>query len=318
MTAPPPAAAGASGRALRLAQFGLLVNAGLAATKLAAGLIGSSYALVADAIESMFDIFGSIVVWSGLRIAARDATDDYPFGYGKAEPLAAAVVALLLLGAGVGIAIEAVREILRPHQSPASWTLAVVVVVILVKEFLARRVAHVAHETGSTAVMADAAHHRSDALTSAAAFVGIALAVLGGPGWESADDWAALVAAAVILVNGVTLLRPALADLMDRDPGGDVREAVRAAALSPPGVLDVEKLKVRRTGTSYHVDIHVQADPAMSLFDAHELSGMVKTAIRRDVPGIAGVLVHMEPFEGEGASRAGGRATRIAEPGSRG
>jgi cation diffusion facilitator family transporter len=287
----------ASSRGVRSAQLGLLVNTILAITKFVAGILGNAYALVADAVESAADIFSSLIVWGGLRIASRRADEDYPFGYGKAEPLTAAVVALLLIGAGVGIAVEAVREIRTPHHTPAPFTLAVLVGVILVKEILFRRVIRVGQEVGSTAVKADAWHHRSDAITSAAAFVGISIALVGGPGWEAADDWAALAASVVIVVNAGLLLRPAIQDLMDRSPSGDLLDRIGAAALATSDVRSIEKLMVRKVGLTYFVDLHVQADPAMSLHDAHVLSGRVKTAIRGAVPEVAGVLIHMEPHE---------------------
>ena len=285
----------------RLAQIGLVINALLAGVKLVAGLVGHSYALVADAIESATDMIGSLVVWSGLRIASRSPDDRYPFGYGRAEPLAAAAVAALMLAAAAGIAIEAVREIRTPHHAPAPFTLAVLAVVIVVKEVLAKRVRKAGEATGSVVVEADAGHHRADAITSAAAFVGISVALIGGQGWEPADDWAALLAAAVICVNGGLLLRKATGDLMDRAPDPSLFQAIGDAARQTPGVLAIEKLKIRKSGTSHYVDIHVQADPALSLHDAHILSGCVKGAIRARVPTALGVLIHMEPFEPGGA-----------------
>ena len=281
----------------RLAQLGLVINAGLAVIKLVAGLLGNSYALVADAVESSTDMIGSLVVWSGLRIASKDPDELYPFGYGRAEALAAATVSALMLGAATGIAIEAIAEIRTPHHAPAWWTLLVLALVIVVKELLAKRVKAVSDVSGSVVVAADAWHPRADAITSGAAFIGISMALIGGPGWEPADDWAALVAAGVILINGSLLLRTALRDLMDRAPAPAVLATVADAAITTPGVLAIEKLKIRKSGTAFYVDIHVQADPALSLHDAHILSGMVKTAIRQRVPAAMGVLIHMEPFE---------------------
>jgi cation diffusion facilitator family transporter len=280
-----------------LAQLGLVVNAVLAVVKLVAGLLGNAYALVADAIESSIDMVGSLVVWGGLRIASRDPDERYPFGYGRAEAIAGAVVGALMLGAAAGISIEAIAEIRTPHDAPAPWTLAVLVLVIVIKELLAKRVLKASEATGSVAVAADAWHHRADAITSAAAFIGISVALIGGPGWESADDWAALVAAAVITVNALLLFRTAAHDLMDGAPARTVHEDVAQAALTTNGVLAIEKLKIRKSGTNYYVDIHVQADPTMSLHDAHILSGCVKTAIRARIPSAAGVLIHMEPYE---------------------
>jgi cation diffusion facilitator family transporter len=284
-------------RGLRAARAGLLINVGLVVVKLGAGVAGRSYALIADGVESSLDVVSSLVVWGGLRITARPADEDYPYGYGKAETLATVIVALLLIGAAAGIAAAAIAEIRTPHHMPAPFTLAVVPVVVVVKEGLFRRVRRVGHETGSSAVQADAWHHRSDAITSAAAFVGIAVALWGGPGWESADDWAALFAAAIIATNGLRLLGPTLDDLMDRMPDSPIVDLIDVAARAVPGVLATEKLRVRKLGTTYYVDLHVQADPAMPLVDAHILSGKVKGAIHQAVPDVAGVLVHMEPFE---------------------
>ena len=290
----------ASRRGIRSAQLAILVNTALAITKLVAGLVGHAYALVADAIESTADIFSSTIVWGGLRVASRDPDDAYPFGYGKAEPLAAAVVSLMLVGAAAGIALEALSEIRTPHHAPAPWTLGVLVSVVGVKWLLSRRVHAIGVDIDSTVVKADAWHHMSDAVTSAAAFIGISIALWGGPGWESADDWAALAASGVIAYNGVNMLRPALHDLMDRMPGPDVIEPVRNAAAGVPGVRATEKLFIRRSGLGYRVTLHVQADAGMSLRDAHVLSGAVKAAIRHAVPQVQYVLVHMEPFEQNG------------------
>lgn len=285
-------------RGIRTARTGMLVNTVLALVKLVTGLVGNAYVLVADAVESIADIFSSLVVMGGLHIAAREADESYPFGYGKAEPLAAAVVALVLVGAAVGISLSAIREIRTPHHTPAPFTLLVLVLVIVVKEVLFRRVAEVGEDTGSSAIKADAWHHRSDALTSAAAFIGISVALIGGDGWEAADDWAALFAAAIIVVNAVRLIRPAVGDLMDRSPPDELLGRISRAALAADDVQAIEKLKVRKVGLSYNVDLHVQADPAMSLHAAHIVSGKVKGAIRAAVPEVAGVLIHMEPHEG--------------------
>jgi len=284
-------------RAMRAAQVGMLVNLILAIIKLIAGIVGHAYALVADAVESTADIFSSLVVYGGLRIAAQPADEDHPYGHGRAEALAGALVAIMLLAAALGIAIEAVREIRTPHHTPRAWTLGVLVGVIVIKQVLASRVFRIGEETGSTAVMADAQHHRSDVITSTAAFVGISIAVIGGPGWEQADDWAALVASVVICYNGVKMLRPAINDLMDRVPEPHVVQTIATAATSVSEVFAIEKLKVRKVGLQYAVDLHVQADPNISLHDAHIVSGKVKGAIRAAMPAVDGVLIHMEPYE---------------------
>jgi len=282
---------------IRAAQVGLAVNLLLAVVKLVAGLVGNSYALLADAVESTTDVFSSLIVWGGLRVAAQPADESHPYGHGKAEALAGAVVALMLFGAAVSVAWSAIREINRPNHPPEAFTLAVVAAVVIVKEVLFRRVVRVGEAMNSTAVQGDAWHHRSDALTSAAAFIGIGLAVFGGPKFHSADEWAALAATVVIAFSGVRLLIPAVNDLMDRMPDAATLAAVEQAATSVEGVRAIEKLRVRKFGIEHFVDLHVQADPTMSLHDAHILSGKVKGAIRTAVPTVKEVLIHMEPFE---------------------
>jgi cation diffusion facilitator family transporter len=284
-------------RPVRLIEIGLLANFVLAGVKFVAGLVGNSYALIADAVESVADLFGSLIVWGGLRIAARDPDADYPFGYGKAEAVAAGVVGMLLVAAAVALSIEAVREILTPHHAPEPYTLVVLVAVVALKWILARRVRQGAKTHASRLMEADAAHHLSDAITSAAAFVGISVALIGGPGWEAADDVAALVASAIILINGWRIVRPAVRELLDRSPEDAVLDQVDRAARSVPEVRATEKLRVRSMGNRYLVEVHVQSDPSMSLHAAHIVSGKVKSAIRAAVPDVRDVLVHMEPFE---------------------
>jgi cation diffusion facilitator family transporter len=286
----------ATSRSIRWAQAGLLVNAVLVLVKLVAGIVGHANALVADAVESSADIFSSFIVWMGLSIAAKPADEDHPYGHGKAEPLAAAVVSLMLLAAAIGISIMAIREILHPHHLPAPFTLFVAAGVIIVKEILYRRVARVGRDVGSTVIAADAWHHRADAISSLAAFVGISIALWGGRGWEAADDWAALVAAILVAVNGVRTLRPAISGLMDEAPDRAVKEQALQVASSIHGVRSVESLHVRRSGLGFYMDLHVQADPTISLEDAHEIAAKVKYGIRAAIPNVVNVLVHMEPY----------------------
>jgi cation diffusion facilitator family transporter len=288
-----------SGRAIRSAVLGLIVNVLLVAIKLVAGIVGNAYVLIADAVESSTDVFSSLIVWRGVAVAGRPPDEDHPYGHGKADALAAAAVALMLIAAAVGITIAAIREIGKPHSPPATFTLFVAIGVVLVKETLFRRVRRVGDEVGSAALYADAWHHRADAITSAAAVIGIALALVGGPGWETADDWAAILAAGVIALNGARTMLISVRELMDTAPDIGVRSTIADAARGVSGVLAIEKLRVRGTSGSYAIDLHVQTDPMMPLRDAHELSGRVKSAIRAAVPQAASVLIHIEPFEEE-------------------
>jgi len=279
----------------RASVVGLGVNGGLAVVKLVVGIAGNSYALVADAIESLGDIFSSLIVWSGLSIAARPADADHPYGHGKAEPLAALCVALMLAAAAVTIAVQAIHEINAPHHAPAAYTLVVLLGVVAIKESLFRYARRAGDRIGSTAVRADAWHHRSDALTSAAAAVGIAIALIGGPGWEPADDWAALAACAIIAFNAARFTHTAVGELMDARPNLALAEGIPAAVLRVPGAQGVEKILVRKMGPDIYVDLHLEVDPAMSVRDAHLIAHQVKDAIRAAWPQVADVLIHVEP-----------------------
>jgi cation diffusion facilitator family transporter len=283
----------------RLALLGMMANIVLASIKIGAGIAGNAYVLIADGIESALDVAGSAIIWGGLKFAARPPDETHPYGHGKAEPIAAIVVAAGVLAAAAGLAVQSVREILTPHHAPARFTLVVLIVVVFVKEFLYRVVARVGRQVESTAVKTDAWHHRSDAMTSIAAFVGISIALIGGRGWESADDWAALFACAVIAANGLLLLKPALHEIMDTAPRGDIIETIQRAANSVPGVLETEKCLVRKMGLAFYVDLHVGVDGTMSVHDGHRIAHEVKAAIKRANEHIADVLVHVEPAGAE-------------------
>ncbi len=282
-------------RSRRATLLGMVVNTLLAVGKMAAGFIGQSHALVADGVESLADLFSSVIVWRGMVIAATPADEDHPYGHGKAEPLASAVVATLLLLAALWIAINSVREILRPHGTPAPWTLAVLIVVVLAKETLFRFVFREGTAIESGAVQSDAWHHRCDAITSLFAAVGIAVALLGGPGYEAADDLAALLASLVIGWSGWRLLRGAFDELMDAAPDVALVEAVRRHASAVPEVKGVEKCNLRKMGWHLYVDIHIEVNGQLTVERAHVIAHEVKDHLRAQLPKIRDVLVHIEP-----------------------
>ena len=282
-------------QSLRATVLGILVNVVLAITKIVAGFAGNAYALIADGVESLMDIFSSGVIWGGLKIAATPADQDHPYGHGKAEALAAFVVALTLLATAGVLAYNSVREILTPHHAPAAFTLAVLLGVILIKESLFRFAFKVGAEVESTAVKVEACHHRSDALTSLAAFIGISFSLIAGPGYESADDWAALLACGIIAWNGVRLLRLALAEIMDSAPPAETLAQVRARAQAVPGVLAVEKCYLRKSGMAYFADLHVIVDRNLTVREGHEIAHHVKDALRASPLRIAEALIHIEP-----------------------
>ena len=282
-------------RGMRSSLIGLGVNLTLATGKLVAGLVGTSYALIADAIESLGDVVGSLIVWRGLQIASRPPDHNHPYGHGKAEPIAAALVSVMLVGAGIGIAVEATREIASPHRTPKAFTLAVVLGVVAIKELMFRFVHRVGSETGSHAVRTDAWHHRSDAITSMAAAVGITIALVGGHGWETADAWAALFASAIIITTGWRMIRPAVEELMDQSPASGLVEETIHVAEARPGVYRIEKLLLRKMGLYFVGDMHLEVHPEMTVRESHALAHDVKEDVQRRFPQIIEMTIHVEP-----------------------
>ena len=280
----------------KLVLRGIGLNAGLAAVKLAGGIFGHTYALISDAAESMLDILSSLLVWAGFRVAARPPDADHPYGHGKAEPLAGLAVALTIFAMAGWVASHAVHEIQTPHQGPAWWTLLVLAGVIVVKTWFSRRMALAGEHVGSTALGIEAMHHWSDAMTSAAAFVGISIALWGGKGWETADDWAALFACVIIAFNGFGMFTKALGDVMDTAAPQNFENEVRAIALAVPGVHALDKVRMRKSGLSHLVDIQVRVEGSLTVREGHDIAHAVKDALIASVPhSISDVTVHIEP-----------------------
>lgn len=300
------ALAKATGRGIRATRAGIVASAALAVVKILSGVVGNSYALIADGIESMIDIMSSLIVWGSMKIAAQPANERFPYGYGKAEPLGALAVATALLGAAVGITIQSIREIHTPHHAPEPFTLVVLVCVVLSKEVMFRVLYRIGESIGSRALQTDAWHHRSDSLTSIAAFIGIAIALLAGKGFESADDWAALFAAGVIAFNGSRLFRSAWREILDVSPPEATVERVRTIAGAVESVAKIDKCKVRRSGLSLFVDIHVVVDGELPVRTGHDIAHRVKDALLSSGLGILDAAVHIEPDDEFVASEAEG------------
>ncbi len=275
--------------------IGIAINFALVIIKASAGVWGNSYALVADALESATDIVTSTFVWLGLRVAARKPDENHPYGHGKAEPLAAILVSFALVGAAILIAVQSVQNIRIPHETPEAFTLLVLAGVVLVKEVLFRKMNQVGSEVESSAVKADAWHQRSDAITSLTAFIGISIALIGGPGYESADDWAALLASGLIVFNAYHIFRPSFGEIMDESPSGNWRSEIETIALTIPGVEGLEKCVVRKTGFEYFVDLHLEVNGNLTVRQGHAIAHQVKEAIKTQKPAIYDVLIHIEP-----------------------
>jgi len=283
--------------AIRTTYFSIFGNTALALIKGLAGFFGNSYALIADAIESTTDIFASVLVLLGFKYAKRPADENHPYGHGKIEPIITfAVVAFLVVSATI-IAHESIQNIQTPHKTPKSWTLIVLALIIIWKEISFQIVIKKSKQTHSTSLKADAWHHRSDAITSVMAFIGISIAILFGKGFETADDWAALLASGFILYNSYLILRPALGEIMDEQLYDDLIIDIREKSVEVQGVLGTEKCFIRKAGMKHHVDLHVIVDGSISVKEGHDIAHILKDHLRGSIPNLGHVLIHIEPNE---------------------
>ena len=281
--------------AIRTTYFSIIGNTSLALIKGLAGFFGNSYALIADAIESTTDIFSSLLVLFGLKYAKRPADENHPYGHGKIEPLITFLVVAFLVTSATIIAYESIQNIQTPHKVPKPWTLIVLGCIILWKEISFRIVVKKSKETNSSSLKADAWHHRSDAITSIMAFVGISIALIFGKGYETADDWAALFASAFILYNSYLIFRPALGEIMDEHLYDDLLEEIREESIKVKGVIGTEKCFIRKAGMKYHVDLHAIVDGEISVKEGHDISHQLKNHLRNEIPNLGHVLIHIEP-----------------------
>lgn len=283
--------------AIKTIYFSILSSIGLAIVKWVAGIFGHSYALIADAIESTTDIVSSILVLFGIKYSSKPADKNHPYGHGRIEPLITFLVVGFLIFSAVIIAIQSIKNIQTPHDLPKAWTLIILFFIIAWKETSYRIVIKKSKETKSTSLKADAWHHRSDAITSVAAFIGISIALILGKGYESADDWAALFASGFILYNCYLIFRPALGEIMDEDTHDDIMSKIKTIANKVGGVKETEKCFIRKTGMKYHVDLHIKVDPNISVRGGHNISHKVKDKLIEDIKELSNVLIHVEPYE---------------------
>ncbi|MCX6196684.1 MAG: cation diffusion facilitator family transporter [Flavobacteriia bacterium] len=284
-------------KAIRTTYFSIVGNASLAIIKGFAGFFGNSYALIADAIESTADIFSSFLVLFGLKYASRPADKNHPYGHGRAEPLITFLVVGFLITSATIIAYESIKNIGTPHELPKIWTLFVLIPLIIWKEISFQLVIRKAKETNSSSLKADAWHHRSDAITSIAALIGISIALYFGKGYETADDWAALFASGLILYNSYKIFRPALGEIMDEHLYDDLVADIRKVSLSCAGVVATEKCFVRKAGMKYHVELHAIVQADITVKYGHEIAHNLKDTLLNDIPQLGHVLIHIEPTE---------------------
>ena len=283
--------------AVKATYFSIIGNALLAIIKGLAGFFGNSYALTADAIESTTDIFSSFLVLFGIKYSNRPADENHPYGHGRAEPLITCLVVGFLITSATIIAYESINNIGTPHELPKPWTLLVLGTIIIWKEYSFRLVMKRSLESNSSSLKADAWHHRSDAITSVAAFIGISIALFLGKGYESADDWAALFASGFIFYNSYLIFRPALGEIMDEHLNEDLITAIRKVAQQVDGIVNTEKCFIRKAGMKYHVELHAIVNSAITVKEGHELAHVLKDTLREEIPELGHVLIHIEPTE---------------------
>ncbi|MEP7322231.1 MAG: cation diffusion facilitator family transporter [Saprospiraceae bacterium] len=281
--------------AIRTTYFSIIGNTLLALLKGFAGIFGNSYALIADAIESTTDIFASLLVLFGLKYANRPADKNHPYGHGRAEPLITFLVVGFLIMSATVIAYESIIHIRTPHQLPKSWTLLILGPLIIWKEISFRIVLKKSKETNSSSLQADAWHHRSDAITSIAAFIGISIALYFGQGYETADDWAALFASAFIFYNSYNIFRPALGEIMDENVYDDLIQDIRTVSLTVQGVEGTEKCFIRKAGMKFHVDLHANVHADISVKEGHHIAHQLKDKLQEEIPQLGHILIHIEP-----------------------
>lgn len=283
--------------AVKATYFSIVGNTCLAIVKGIAGVFGNSYALIADAIESTTDIFSSFLVLFGIKYSNRPADANHPYGHGRAEPLVTFLAVGFLITSATIIAYESICNIANPHELPKPWTLIVLGVIIIWKEFSFRLVMKRGIQTNSSSLKADAWHHRSDAITSVAAFIGISIAIILGKGYESADDWAALFASGFILYNSYLIFRPALGEIMDEHLYDDLVAEIRTVSLNVNGIIDTEKCFIRKSGMKFHVDLHAVVDATISVKEGHDLAHLLKDTLQEKIFELGQVLIHIEPSE---------------------
>lgn len=282
-------------KAVHAAYFSIIGNSFLAIAKGITGIFGNSYALIADAIESTTDVFSSLLVLLGLKYSSRPADENHPYGHGKAEPLVTFAVVGFLVVSAVVIAVKSIEHIRTPHKVPEAYTLWVLAIIIILKEVFYRFISKKSEQTKSSSLKADAWHHRSDAITSLMAFIGISIAVFMGKGYETADDWAALLASGIILYNAYLILRPALGEVMDEHVYDDFVKDIRKISLEEPGVLETEKCFIRKAGMNFLVDLHIIVNGELKVKQGHDIAHNLKNRLTLKFPEIADVLIHVEP-----------------------
>ncbi len=278
--------------------FSLLSNIVLTIITWIAGVLGNSNAIIANAIESTNDIIASSVVFFGLKYSQKPANEDYPYGRGRIEPIITFIVVLIMILSAVFIVLGAIHNMNTPHALPKKWTLIFVTAFLVWKECCYRLVYKKSKQLNSSALLAEAWHHRSDALTSIATLAGISLALFLGAEYAYLDDVAAIVASIFIVYNAFKIFRPAWGEIMDKNSHEKFKLMIYEDAQLIPDIIQIEKCHVRKVGIYYYIDMHLEVDGKMPVRRGHAISHEFKDLLMDKHHEIGDVLIHIEPAVG--------------------
>lgn len=273
----------------------MLVSGGLALIKIFAGVWGHSTAVVADGLESAADVFASGFVLFGLTIAAKPADREHPYGHGRVETLTGLVIGMALIAGGIAISYGSIRQIGQPHDTLATFVIGPLILSLAAKTGLAAIKFRYGRQMASAALTADAWNDAMDTVSAAAALVAVGLTLSDPARFAEADRYGGCVVGAIVVLAGLRVAHEASLQLMDTMPAGQMIEQIRAAAMSVEGVRGVEKCFARKTGLKYHVDLHLEVDPEMTVRQSHGLAHDVRERIMERLPWVADVLMHVEP-----------------------
>lgn len=282
--------------AAQTAVFGLLINLLLGVVKLIGGILGSSFALISDAVNSLGDVFMSLVVVYALKVAQRPPDEEHPYGHTRAEAIAGSNVALLVIVSALLVGWEAIERINIQHNLPPVWTLWIAGANVLIKEGLYRWSIRIGKRTRSSVVIASAWDHRSDAFCSLAVLIGLSIVRWGGQSWIGADEVAALIVVGAIIWSASQLFRSSASELMDVQAHDELVTQIRQAAEAVPEVREIETLWVRKSGLEYFADIHIEVDDSLTVAEGHRIGHEVKDKLLERFPMLRDVLVHLEPY----------------------
>jgi cation diffusion facilitator family transporter len=280
---------------LRVAVASIVISSLLALTNIAVGLLAHSTSVLAAGVEFAGDVIASAIVLVGLQLASRPPDAEHPYGHGRIETLAGFLLGVLLAGAGLAICYHSLQAIGLKHAPPGSIAIAALAVAIVLRTIMSIVKFRVGRRINSSSLVADAWNDTVDILSAVAALTAVALATYNPDRFLAADHYGGFAVGLVVIITGIRVVRETSLELMDTMPSSDRTDRIQEVASQVPGVIRVEKSFARKTGLQYHVDLHIEVDPNMTVAGSHEIAARVRSTLRRELPWVADVLVHVEP-----------------------